>query len=456
MASSGEHLRGVSFAPSAEKGLDVNLTDISLAAAMAAGLAAPAFADPPQAPPAGPFEAVADGRPILDIRTRFEDVNQSNLIEPAQSLTSRTQLGWQTASWNGFHALVEFAGSFHADAGHYNVAVPGGASLNGRTQFPIVNDPSFATLNRAQLAWTPSPHFTITVGRQRILIDDQRFVGNSGWRQDEQRFDAARADLRFGKLNATYVYAWRVDRIYGGELDWNSDSHLFNAAYDVAPPLRLEGFVYALDFSNASPTQLANAAANSSLTYGVRASGKLKAGALALAYDGTWARQESYLNQPARFSLDFWQADLAGTYGVATVRADFEQLNGDGVQGFTTPIATTHAFQGWADAFAADAGNKTSPDGIRDLNLAVVLRPDWKTPFASHPEATIRFFDFHAELTGAYLASEWDAQVQAALTHRLTAALKYADFQRATSVPAGTIAAPPSRTKVWVTLEYKL
>ena len=37
---------------------------------------------------------------------------------------------------------------------------------------------------------------------------------------------------------------------------------------------------------------------------------------------------------------------------------------------------------------------------------------------------------------------------------RLT--LKYADFQRVGAVPLGTAAPPASRTKVWLTLEYKL
>ncbi|MGL1204265.1 alginate export family protein, partial [Vibrio parahaemolyticus] len=41
---------------------------------------------------------------------------------------------------------------------------------------------------------------TITVGRQRITLDDQRWVGNAGWRQNEQRFDAARIETRLGPI----------------------------------------------------------------------------------------------------------------------------------------------------------------------------------------------------------------------------------------------------------------
>lgn len=427
---------------------------MAVAAAAAGGQA---YADTPApASPSGVVQAIEAGKPILDLRARYEDVNQAGLSSAAQSFTPRLQLGWETASFHGFKVLVEFAGAFHADDGHYNVAIPGGASLNGRTQFPIINDPAFAVLNRAQIAWTPAKAVTFTVGRQRILIDDQRFVGNSGWRQDEQQFDAARADLTLGKLKATYVYVWRVDRIFGGSLDWASDSHLFNASYEVAPQLKAEGYVYALDFRNASPTALANAASNSSLTVGARVSGAAKAGPVKLAYDAAWARQSDYRGRTTPFALNYWQADLAGTYGIATLKGDYEQLDGNGARGFTTPLATTHAFQGWADAFAATFGNKTHVDGIRDVNLTLILRPDWKLKFLAHPEVLVRYHDFHAQLTGAYLATEWDAQAQAAITPQLTAAVKFADFRRAASVPAGTVAAPASRTKVWVTLEYKL
>jgi hypothetical protein len=425
------------------------------AAAAAGAGAASAFADtPPSAN--GVVAAVEDGAPILDVRSRFEDVAQANLAPLAQSFSTRLQAGWQTAPYDGFTALVEFAGLVHLDGGNYNVAVPGLASLNGRATFPIINDPTFATLNRGQLAWSPDKHVRFTVGRQRILIDDQRFVGNSAWRQDEVRFDSARADLSIGNLTASYAYVWHVDRIFGGQLDWNSSSHLANVAYAVARPLTLEGFLYALDFTDSAPAKFDNAPANSSLTGGVRASGTEKIGRLGLAYAATWARETNYGNQPSRFGLDFWQGDVAATYGIATAQIDYEQLGGNGVQGFFTPIATTHAFQGWADAFAADAGNKTEPDGIRDINFAAIVNPDWKATFLRHPQLIVRYYDFHAQLTGAYVANEWDAQLQAEIVKGLTGQLTFAAYQRANAVPVGTVPAPPSRTKVWVSLEYRL
>jgi hypothetical protein len=37
---------------------------------------------------------------------------------------------------------------------------------------------------------------TVTLGRQRVNLDDQRFIGAAAWRQHEQTFDAARAEMR--------------------------------------------------------------------------------------------------------------------------------------------------------------------------------------------------------------------------------------------------------------------
>ncbi len=407
---------------------------------------------PPPSPPAAEptiSDAIAGGKLLLEVRARYEYVDQANLAKRGRSLSERMRIGWETADWRGFKALVEFEDVRHADYGHYNVAVPGGASLNGKTAYPIINDPSVTELNRGQLTWTPSANLTLTAGRQRVLIDDQRFIGNVGWRQDEQTFDGVRTDLAFGRFKATYAYLTRVNRILGELKDWDSDSHLVNVTWSPAEQLRLEGFVYALDFSNS--------AANSSITKGVRASGKTWVGLYQLAYDATWARQSDWRNTPAPYDLDYWQVDAAGTFDIWTAKLDYEVLDGNGTRGFTTPLATTHGFQGWADAWVQPlGGNKSFVDGLKDFNVTLNVKPRFKLAYWFNTDLIVRYHDFNDQRTGAALAHEWDAQLQAAITPKLTAALKWADFKRESSVPVGTAAPPASRTKVWFTLEYKL
>ena len=111
---------------------------------------------------------------------------------------------------------------------------PGGASLNGKTTYPIVNDPEVTELNRLQLTWTPSAAFSTVIGRQRVILDDQRFVGNVGWRQDEQTFDAARVDLAHGRFKATYVYISKVNRIFGVMNRRLADRQFLAGKYSIA------------------------------------------------------------------------------------------------------------------------------------------------------------------------------------------------------------------------------
>ena len=433
---------------------------LSLGLSAAAILAGAARAQTAPAAPAsdpGSFsQAIADGHLLLDVRARSESVDQTKtatLKDNAQAYTVRTQLGWETAAWDGFKGLLEFQNVSHLGPEDYAVNAPGAATppLNGasKSKYPLVNDPDETELNRLQLSWAPTKDFSATVGRQRVLIDDQRFVGNVGWRQNEQTFDAARTEFGVGGFSGTYVYVERVNRVLGPTTDWNSDSHLLNLAYAAAPQLRLEGFVYALDFSNSL--------INNSITEGGRITGKLPAGPLQLAYSATYADQRNYHSGPtAAFDLPYYDVSLAATWTAFTGKADYEVLDGNGARGFSTPLATTHGFNGWADAWVSPGGNKSFVDGLKDLNGSVVWRPKFKAPFLSKPEFTATYHAFDDEKTGAYLAHEIDLQATAAITADLTGLVKFADFTRQGAVPLGTATPPPSRTKVWVGFEFKL
>jgi hypothetical protein len=421
----------------------------------AAAAAPPAPA--PEPPAAGTIsDAIAGGHLLLEVRARHETVDQKKtaaLTADADANTLRTRLGWETADWNGLKGLVEFEDVRILGAERFAVNVPGATTppLNGasKARFPLVNDPKVTELNRLQLTWTVNPALTLTAGRQRILVDDQRFIGNVGWRQDEQTFDAIRADAALGRFKATYVYVSRVNRVLGELKDWDSDSHLLNATWSPSEALRLEGFVYALDFGNSFP--------NSSITKGVKASGKAWVGLYQVAYNATWARQSDYHGRTTPYDLDYVGLDVAGTFDIYTVKADWESLEGNGTRGFTSPLATTHAFQGWADAFVQPlGGNKGFVDGLEDFNLSFNAKPRFRATYLFNSDLLVRYHDFNDQKTGADLGHEWDAQVQAAITPKLSIALKYADFERAATVPVGTATPPPSRTKVWLTLEYKL
>ncbi|PVM94103.1 alginate export family protein [Caulobacter endophyticus] len=392
------------------------------------------------------------GKPILELRLRYEGVDQANFAKDARAITLRTRLGWETGAWKGLKGLVELEDVRALGGERYAVNVPGATTppLNGadKARYPVVNDPEVTELNRAQVSWTPSKAVQVVVGRQRILLDDQRFVGAVAWRQDEQTFDAVRIDGRHGQWSGTYAYVTRVNRILGDLRDWNSDSHLANVAWTPSETLKLQGFVYALDFQN-SPV-------NSSITRGLKATGKAQAGPYRLAYSATFARQSDWHGNTASYDLDYLAGEAAATFDIYTARLGYERLEGDGTRGFTTPLGTVHAFNGWSDSWVSPGGNKSFADGLRDLNLGLSVKPRLKARYFSNADLLVRWHDFDDQRTGADLGQEWEAQLTAAITPRLALLVKYADFRREAFVPAGTLAPPPSRTKAWLSLEYKL
>jgi hypothetical protein len=116
-----------------------------------------------QAPPPDTLsEAITGGKLILEVRPRFEFVDQANLGREAEAFTVRTRLGWETAAWNGLKALIEFEDVRQLGGERYN------STLNGKTAYPVVADPDVTELNQLFVAWKPSKAFGATVGRQRI------------------------------------------------------------------------------------------------------------------------------------------------------------------------------------------------------------------------------------------------------------------------------------------------
>ncbi|MDC7676170.1 alginate export family protein [Asticcacaulis machinosus] len=378
-------------------------------------------------------EALAASKPILESRLRSETNDQAGL-QKAEALTWRNRIGFQSGEFNKLKLLVEFE-DVRALKDDYN------SGINGKTTFAGVGDPEGTELNRLQLTWTPNKAATFIAGRQRITLDDSRYVGNSGWRQDEQTFDAVRGDFKHGKWAVTYAYLAKVNRTQAEAADWDSDSHLINVAYAYSPAFKFQVYDYALDFEGAP--------ANSTNTLGARLSGEKAVSDYKLTYAANYASQKDHGNNPADFDLSSYSLDGGVSRGIVTVKAAYESLEGNGARGFITPIGSNHGFRGWADAFST-AGNKTLPNGLVDRNVSLILTPKSPVTFLKNPALTLIYRDFETENTGQAVGTEWDAMATTDLTKNLSLMLKYADFERD---GAGM---PASRTKVWVALEYKL
>ena len=198
---------------------------------------------------------------------------------------------------------------------------------------------------------------------------------------------------RRGRRAGPSSHLFHINRILGTQRDWDSGSHLVNVVWSPARALQLEGFVYALDFSNS--------AANTSLTRGLKVSGAQTEGPVKLAYHATFARQTDYRHATTAYGLDYWGGDVTASAGMFGSRASYESLEGDGLRRFTTPLATTHQFQGWSDVFVQPLGGaKGFVDGLKDFNLTFDVKPPLSAPHLFQPDLLVRWHVFHDQLTG--------------------------------------------------------
>ena len=377
----------------------------------------------------------ARGQILLDARLRYEAVSQDGLAKDAQALTLRTRLGYETAAIHGFKLLAEAENVTALDE-RYN------SQVNGKTTYPVVADPETTQLNRLQLSWSgpisAGGSGGATVGRQRLILDNARFVGNVGFRQTEQTFDAITLVYRPSpRLTLTYAYLDKVHRILGdghAQGSWRSDSHIAQLAARTAIG-QVSASAYLLDF--------ANAPAQSSATYDIRLTGSRPVSPdLSITYEAQYARQSDYGNSPTDFTLDYLALGAGLKSKVSAVTLSVERLDGDGRRGFQTPLATLHAFQGWADVFLTTPAN-----GVRDLALTASTNV---TRSKAHPvklQAALHRFD--TADGDAKLGDEMNLAISAPLTPKLSVELAAAAFN-------GDQPAFRDRTKLWLTLAYKL
>jgi hypothetical protein len=380
-----------------------------------------------------PAAALADdgGRLILESRLRYEAADQSNLPHQANALTLRTRLGWETAKVADLRLLVE---------GEANLALVDryADGVTPRPGYPVVADPDSIELNRAQISWSALPRTEVVAGRQRIVLGDARFVGNSGFRQNEQTFDAVRVTSRpVAPLTLTYAYVGQVQRVLGNESatgQWHGETHLMQA--DLATPLgQASAYGFLLEFDNA-PGQ-------SSQTFGARLGGARPLGhGLSATYEIEYAHQSDYRNNPAGFGLDYWRASAGAKTDKAALALVYERLEGDGAHGFQTPLATLHAFQGWADVLTTTPGS-----GVRDLYLRASTTVK---PFASLAPLKLKAeaHDFDTTDGSPRIGRELDLSAGLPLSPHLTAEVAGADFQAARAPFADV-------RRLWLTLEYK-
>ncbi len=100
-----------------------------------------------------------------------------------------------------------------------------------------------------------------------------------------------------------------------------------------------------------------------------------------------------------------------------TAKVGYERLEGDGVYGFQTPLATLHAFNGWTDKFLS-----TPASGIEDMyvSLATVV---------SSVNLMAVYHDFSADTGGADYGTELGLVASKTFKNMYSVSAKYAGYR---------------------------
>lgn len=403
----------------------------------AAAAAEPAVTAPTTAEPTFQ-DSLTGGKISASSRVRYETVTQDGLAD-ADALTARLRLGYTTADYKGFQAMVEGEAVLPVAGNSFDGT---GVNADGNN---TIADPETYQVNQAWGSYTYEKT-KVTLGRQTIVLDTARFVGDVGFRQNQQTFDAAVVkNTSLENLSLTYGYLSRINRVFddsagpsGTQYDWSSRSHLLNAAYHGLPFGTLTGYGYLLDFDRAADL----ASTNSSQTYGLSFAGSARAcDDATVLYRVEYATQSDYGSSPLSYRADYYLGELGVKFlKNYTVAFGHEVLGSDdGLTGFKTPLATLHAYQGFADRFL-----NTPAAGIEDTYVKIAATLPANFSFLGF------YHWFNAQDTSAAYGQELDLQLGYKLNANFSFTAKAAFYEG-----DGEIAShAQDTTKFWLQGDY--
>jgi hypothetical protein len=344
---------------------------------------------------------VSDGEFDLSFRYRFEFVDQDGFDEDAEASTVRTRLSVKSGEFRDASFFIEVDDVRQIIWDNFD---QGGGNTPGRAEYPVVADPDGTDLNQAYINYAGLDDWGFRLGRQRINLDNQRFVGGVGWRQNEQTFDAFRVDYRLlDKVDIFYSYVDKVRRIFGDEVRAGKDRQDMTQFVNVSgetPIGKLVGYYYYYDTDDRN-SDVDGTASFSSGTGGVRLTGGRG-------------------NNPNNVDEDYWHLDVGASMDIYEAHIGWEVLTGDDGDprnvAFQTPLATLHAFNGWADVFLT-----TPPGGLDDKYVKFKATPGDFVIDA-------RYHTFEAESGGADYGDEIDLRVGYKFNKRFRGDLYFAAF----------------------------
>lgn len=361
------------------------------------------------------------GKINLDARLRYEDVDDNSALKDSDALTLRVRLGYLTPDFNGFKAYAELESTTPLGSRDY---------IDGRghgSDSPII-DPDNNELNRAWISYSGFDNTLVKLGRQRIILDNARFVGNVGWRQNEQTYDAftvVNTSLPDTQIILSYVND--VKHITGTHFE--ADVPVFNVKYSGLPYGDLTAYGYFVDVAESGATDRD--------TLGLRFNGSTKLSEdLAVLYTAEYAQQDIDRVGIKSEDSDYYLVEAGVKFAGITAKISREVQEGHKGQidtSFKTPLGTNHAFNGWADQFLG-----TPNDGLEDTFLTLSTK-------VSGVKLMAVYHEFDAQDSGIDYGSELDLLAVKKFGKNYKVLVKYAAYNQGSSTSL-----KDDKDKLWI------
>ncbi|MBC8021949.1 MAG: alginate export family protein [Burkholderiales bacterium] len=380
--------------------------------------------------PFGIGESLARGRFTLELRPRYNRIDESNKPERSEGGTVRLAAGFRSAPIDGVRITLE---GIHAN--HLGGRFNDDGALFATSPYPLLPDPRYTGVNQAYLEYVGVEVLRVRAGRQVVRMGNQRWISDNGFRQIPQVFDGVSASytaVAGAELSAAYFGHVRDTSGEGQDLRLT----VLHAAWNPAPGQALVAYGYFHDQAyNGAFTGFAN---SSYRVIGVRAEGTAaRAGAMEFPYEVEYALQRPHAGGDARIDAHYWRVGGGVAWRQSVLRFDYEVKGSNGGRyGVQMPLTDFYAFNGWTLHFF-----NTPRQGLRDG--WVTLRHSVRA-FTFYAEA----HRFRSDYGSIDFGRELDAGVTYAWNENIALRLQHARYDPGTDTP------DPRVRKTWLTLTY--
>lgn len=356
----------------------------------------------------GFLDSIKNGKASLQLQFSFEysDLDDAADLDSAKGLTLRTRLGFQTEEYNGFSMFLQMHNLSQIIDDY---SWPGGGNPN----YDVIADPDGSRVHQFYFTYKFNDIFSLKAGRQEIIYDDARLIGNVGWRQNGQSFDGAVFSINTGRNNLSLGYIYRVNTIFLTHVDLDG-LYTIHDTFNINKSNKLTLFAYLLDTESDLPDS------RDSGTYGFRLVGSIDN----FNYDFTYAFQndfadgENHGGDMINAFVEYKFENFAFGVGCNIISG---QKGND--RPFDTLFSTAHKFNGWADQFLATNGGNLI-NGLDDYFA------QFSTVISKHKLVVVyHYFDTNENVTyGERYGDELDILVVRKINKNLSCLAKAAFY----------------------------